>query len=149
MPKKNLSWILPNTLAVGGIKSIKRLRENGIKYVINLSGITCDGKRRNIPLKDSGKNDPAVLLEVAKKLKKRIDRNKRPVYVHCLVGRSRSVSIIALYLALHKNDEYASLQQALKHIKEHRKQAHPNTNLWKTIKEAYKLGKLEKEKVEL
>ena len=70
----------------------------------------------NIPLKDSGGNSRILIKSAIDCIDDAVSHNKK-ILVHCLAGKSRSVSIVARYLM---NKKGISCEEALDIIEEKR-----------------------------
>jgi len=122
--------IIPGKLYIGNMKSAKFLRRFGIRYILNLSGVKVDGRRRNFPLRDSGKESPRKLEQAIQKIHRRLSSGKFPLYVHCLGGKSRSVVVTALYLYFFGND-FLTFDDALCFVIHKHRPSKPNKGLVK------------------
>jgi protein-tyrosine phosphatase len=94
-----------------------------IKTVINVSYETDEAvngiKNVHIPMMDNGRIPPKTLDDALAAIAE--DLRSGPVLVHCAMGVSRSVVLVALHLALTSG---ASLEVALDRVKE----LHPKAN---------------------
>jgi hypothetical protein len=137
-------------LWLGGITSVcnrDELKERNIELIITAvygasASYPYDFHYQRSNLKDI--EDENILPEI-ERLLPIIDleiRNNRAVLVSCIMGRSRSASIVAAYLMKYKN---MSLDTALKYIKEKRAQIDPNPSYLLQLKEFEKTLQVELE----
>jgi len=78
------------------------------------------------------------LIEVANKIKDILKLEKK-VLVHCLMGSSRSATVVMMYMIIHKEMDVDS---AYKFIKEKRHVININTSFMKQIREYYEKKEL-------
>jgi dual specificity protein phosphatase-like protein len=108
-------------LWVGG----SRARVPSVDFVLNVQCRPIKGER-HFPLRDSGSERPERIAAAVKLLDSLLRRSDRGVYLHCAAGRSRSVVVAALWLALvHRY----SLRRALSMVKRRHPSANPNPAL--------------------
>ena len=107
-----MDWILEERLAIGTVVEARRvdvLRAGAFRSVLALIESTADEDElaqaglqeievESVPLIDGPGNDPDR-LERARRILADLVENAAPVLVHCQAGRSRSVVVVAAYLA--------------------------------------------------
>lgn len=128
-----MDWIEPG-LAIGNLDDAMApltLRKVGIRSVLTLNQFPSYPRPglewRFLPLKDGAGNSTREFGEAIEHLAD-LHRRHPGVLVHCAEGKSRSVVIVALYLA--RIREWAP-ERALAHVSERRSVALPDQLLWK------------------
>jgi rhodanese-related sulfurtransferase len=124
---------ITDDIYVGGVSSPEKIKLYGFKSVINLSGDYVEYKAENITLQDSSGNNPQKFVQAVKLIEEKVKNKETPIYVHCGVGFSRSITVVALYL--YHNKEFESLDRAIDYVVSKRPEAYPNPSLLKEVKE--------------
>ena len=114
------SEIMPGLLYLGAARRVEILRAAGIRFIVNITHKSYDGRRRHFPLSD-GYNDPQRLLAVVACLQRRFRRRQVPLYIHCRLGWSRSPVVAAVFLV--KRGRFRTFRQAMRFVK----RVHPST----------------------
>ncbi|CAK64056.1 unnamed protein product (macronuclear) [Paramecium tetraurelia] len=141
-----MSLILQN-LYLGGVniaKDIKFIKEKNIKYIL----ICAKGIQQYYPNKVQYKqlnisdNPCTLIITYLPESLEFINQNIKnaAILVHCLGGKSRSVSVVIAYVMF---SLHVSYEQAFQHVKQHHFQAQPNVgfikqlNIFQTVLEIY------------
>jgi protein-tyrosine phosphatase len=134
-----MDWIEPG-LAIGNLDDAMAdtaLRDQGIRSVVTLNEFPSYPRRgfewRCVPLRDGGGNSVADYSEALLCVADFHDRMPG-VLVHCAEGKSRSVVIVALYLARARG---WTPEDALGHVSRRRTVALPDDILWKQARAFY------------
>ena len=115
----------------------KFLNEEGITHIINVTEEVPNFYPDNFKyyrhiIKDDGiESFPAAILSEILNFITEAQTSGGKVYIHCLVGRSRSASVILFYLMIHHD---MTLEQAMLFLKEKRGHINPSLALVDNIK---------------
>lgn len=142
----DMSYILDN-IYVGNIStSINKelLKEKGITHILSATSHFMpahpeDFKYLHIPSYDITSFDLSTFFKNGNDFIREGTEGNNRILVHCIYGRSRSVSLVISYLMTHKN---YSFQDALDLVKNQRPVANPNESFIKQLKELEKNEKL-------
>lgn len=110
-----------DSLAFGGLKHRKQLIEDGEEdwVTVNVSKTSFDTDDYHIPLNDGaydGGNSPQDFAEAVNAVREHIQSSEQ-VFVHCAVGQSRSVSVLATAIAAEDNREFDAVRDELMDIR--------------------------------
>jgi atypical dual specificity phosphatase len=108
-------------IAFGGIPERKQLDTPEQWTIINLSKtrISENGTEIHIPLNDGsydGGNNQQEFANAVNTVRKEI-QSKNQIFVHCAIGQSRSVSVLATAIAAEEHKEYSEVQKELMKIR--------------------------------
>jgi protein-tyrosine phosphatase len=101
-----MDWITAD-IAVGNVEDALALRESEaaeVESVLCLSGFPTlsylpDLQWTGVSMVDGPGNDPGLFLQALQAIQAALDAGRR-ILVHCMEGRSRSVLVVSLYLAV-------------------------------------------------
>jgi atypical dual specificity phosphatase len=127
----NFSWVIDNKLAGSGtpmtsaqyrwliknnIKSIVTVREFPLpeKWLVNNQKETLSNDYKFVYVKDYGVPTIEVLDNIVDYINRKINKEKKPLVVHCAAGKGRTGTILAAYLLKQNN---ISSQDAIKKIR--------------------------------
>lgn len=135
----DLSYILDN-IYIGNIStSINKelLKEKGITHILSATSHFMpahpeDFKYLHIPSYDITSFDLSEFFNQGSEFIKEGTSGNNRILVHCIYGKSRSVSLVISYLMTHKNYKY---EDALALVKNQRPVANPNDSFIKQLKE--------------
>lgn len=110
-----------NSISFGGFNEVKKFSEQEMKewYIINVSKRLLDSSDEHIPLNDGiydGGNSQEKFAKAANSVRKKIDSNEN-VFVHCAVGQSRSVTILATAIAAETDMSFENVRDELINIR--------------------------------
>ena len=136
-----MSEIYPNKLYLGGIKdsgyNIEFLTKHKITHIINCARELLIIYPKNIKIyhiqleDDNIKNAKKLITEGSSILKYLLEDPNKVILVHCLLGISRSVSVIISYLVKYENH---TVNSAIKFIKRKRSFINPFHGFLEEIK---------------
>lgn len=119
----------------------KKLRKNDINYILNVSGTTTESRTApsheivknnnyyHLPLADDGTNTDfhiETVINLAQRLHEKAMEEDTNLLIHCSVGVSRSVSIVASLMSLHNGKR---VQENVSRIKKVRVGTNPHPDL--------------------
>tara|TARA_B000000557_G_C20778993_1_gene445575 strand:- start:173 stop:862 length:690 start_codon:yes stop_codon:yes gene_type:complete len=114
---------------------LEAIRDNGEELFNYLDKIITN--IRNIRDTDNYDADSEKdLLEINQSIDN-VNNNRSNVLIHCLVGRSRSVTIVMAYLMKYHDMD---VDQALKYVVDKRSYANPSITLLNSLREMYQKG---------
>jgi len=110
-----------DSISFGGFKEIEKLSEQDKEkwYIINVSKRLLDSSDEHIPLNDGiydGGNSQEKFAKAVNSVRKKIDSNEN-VFVHCAVGQSRSVTILATAIAAETDISFENVRDELINIR--------------------------------
>lgn len=115
-------YLYDDRLAFGGISERKDLlaREDAEAWhIINVSKSDLDGEDVHIPLNDGaydGGNSQQQFADAVNAVRQAL-QSEENVFVHCAVGQSRSVSVLATALAAETKHDYETVQSELMELR--------------------------------
>jgi len=115
-------YTFSDNIAFGGIKERKRMQQPESWTIINVSQSKIQGypADKHIPLYDgahhSSGDQQQEFAEIVNSIRNCI-QNEEPVFVHCAVGQSRSVSTLATAIAAEQNKQYKTIETKLTEIR--------------------------------
>ncbi|KAF7775665.1 hypothetical protein Agabi119p4_4058 [Agaricus bisporus var. burnettii] len=132
------SEILKNQLYLGNVAAVKcpdTRKKLGITHVVSVCHEYCpengtSDTHLHIPVQDTEYEDLLIYLpKTTHFIQNALEEGGR-VLVHCVMGVSRSTTVVAAFLMKHKKMDARS---ALRYIKQRRLQAHPNYGFIKQL----------------
>lgn len=128
---------------VGGAYDLKGLKEIGITHIVNaVLGLSTpypnDFKYLSVPLRDIDYEDISQYFDSTNDfINEALDTGGK-VVVHCIMGASRSVTLIAANI-IHRGKGNVTVSQAIDYIQQKRALIHPNSGFLKQLEEYYKI----------
>lgn len=124
--------IIPG-LWIGSIEALRDPPERAIVSCVNLNRQSIRKQGKDHLIIDLEDNEEAPIELYWEQVAKFIDKHNHRVLVHCMVGASRSVSMVVYYLVTRGFCKNA--QEALHLIREKRPEADPNDGFWAKLKQ--------------
>jgi predicted protein tyrosine phosphatase len=114
-------YFVSDSLAFGGIPERKEIENPGDWYIINVSSINVEGCESdiNIQLNDGaydGGNTQEEFERAVEEVRKAL-KSEEKLFVHCAIGQSRSVSVLATAIAAEQDAEFPQVKQELMDIR--------------------------------
>ncbi|GEM_PF-1126545 len=136
-----MDWITSD-IAVGNVEDALALRAAEaaeVDSVLCLSGFPtlsyiADLRWTGVPMVDGPGNDPGLFLQALHVIQSALESGRR-ILVHCMEGRSRSVLVVSLHLAITQN---VPLDEAIRMVEERRSLAAVDPGLLNSLPLAWR-----------
>lgn len=136
-----MDWITSD-IAVGNVEDALSLREArlaDVDSVLCLSGFPTlsyipDLHWTGIPMRDGPGNDPGLFLQALQAIQLALEAGRR-ILVHCMEGRSRSVLVVSLHLAISQG---VQLDEAIRMVGERRSLAAVDPGLLNSLPRSWR-----------
>lgn len=114
-------YFVSDSLAFGGIPERKEIKNPGDWYIINVSSINLEGFENdvNVQLNDGaydGGNTQEEFERAVEEVRRALTSEDK-LFVHCAIGQSRSVSVLATAIAAEQDAEFPQVKQELMDIR--------------------------------